>query len=589
MYYEHFGLNQPPFRITPDTRHFFTGGNRGAILDAIVYAITSGEGITKVVGEVGSGKTMLCRMLQLRLPESVDVVYLANPSLSPDNILHAIAFEMKLPIAEDANRLQVMQALQNRLVEQHALNRQVVIFLEEAQGMPIDTLEEIRFLSNLETEHYKLLQIVLFGQPELEENLSEPHIRQLRERITNSFSLPPFSLEEVGEYLDFRMRTAGYTGPHVFTPNAVKQITRHAKGMIRRLNILADKSLLAAFASGSYQVTPKQVKMALKDTEFGRSESTPLGGRAAVAAGVVAALLLASGFALHSHDAQFEEALPSAGIAAPRAELHSAPAEVEPPPRKPQPVTPEPEPVAEDSSPVLQEMVPQQAPAAELGERAEPVEVPVIEGGGVAIPDAPVATAGAEAQPQHTAESGEVTSAMESGLVPTEPPLTVDASEMMSVAMVVTRPKEMQGEGSGVEVRSSPSIAADVSPPSRKRTGEEEVTQQGYTKRRMNETDHWLDQAEESHYTLQLMSLSPTSGAGLKPYLEEHGLGDELDRIYVYETMVGERMVLGILFNEFSTFTEAGQALGNLSDELQKSSPFVVKIDSLLGNRRGKR
>ena len=187
MYYTFFGLQQPPFRITPDTEFFFEGGNRGAILEALIYAITQGEGIVKVTGEVGSGKTMLCRVLQPRLRHSVEIVYLANPSVSPEEILHAIAFELQLPVPREAARLEVMHALQQFLLQRHAENRQVVVFVEESQGMPIATLEEIRLLSNLETERHKLLQIVLFGQPELDENLRQNNIRQLRERITHSF------------------------------------------------------------------------------------------------------------------------------------------------------------------------------------------------------------------------------------------------------------------------------------------------------------------------------------------------------------------------------------------------------------------
>jgi len=171
MYYAFFGLSQAPFKITPDTDFFFEGGNRGAVLEALIYAISQGEGIIKVTGEVGSGKTMLCRVLQARLPRSVETVYLANPSVSPEEILHAIAFELQLPIGRDAGRLVVMHALNEYLMRRHAEGRQVVVFVEESQSMPIATLEEIRLLSNLETKQHKLLQIVLFGQPELDDNL----------------------------------------------------------------------------------------------------------------------------------------------------------------------------------------------------------------------------------------------------------------------------------------------------------------------------------------------------------------------------------------------------------------------------------
>lgn len=275
MYYAHFGLKQPPFKITPNTEFFFSGGNRGAILDALIYAVTSGEGIIKVVGEVGSGKTMLCRMMQTLLPEKVESVYLANPSVAPEDILHAIAFELQLKLPKNADRLQVMQALQSYLVERHASRRQVVIFVEEAQGMPLATLEEIRLLSNLETKHDKLLQIVLFGQPELDVNLNETQIRQLRERITHSFNLGPLQESEIDEYIIFRLRAAGYYGPHLFSKPAIRLLSKTAQGLVRRVNILADKAMLSAFSDNVYQVVPKHVRAAIKDSEFSAELTRP--------------------------------------------------------------------------------------------------------------------------------------------------------------------------------------------------------------------------------------------------------------------------------------------------------------------------
>jgi len=268
MYYEYFGLKQPPFKITPDTRLFFPGGNRGAVLEALIYAITEGEGIVKVVGEVGAGKTMLCRMLELELPENVEIVYLANPSLSPEDILYAIAFELKLNVTETDNRLKVMNELQNYLLDRHAKNRQIVVFVEEAQGMPVATLEEIRLLSNLETTQNKLLQIVLFGQPELDEKIATREIRQLKERITYSFLLAPFKVDEVRDYLNSRMRTCGYRSEDIFSPSAVSAISKYSKGLLRRINILADKALLAAYAGNTHKVTSSHVKTAARDSEF---------------------------------------------------------------------------------------------------------------------------------------------------------------------------------------------------------------------------------------------------------------------------------------------------------------------------------
>ncbi|MDZ4098600.1 MAG: SPOR domain-containing protein, partial [Methylophilaceae bacterium] len=172
--------------------------------------------------------------------------------------------------------------------------RQVVFFVEEAQGMPLATLEEILLLSNLETKHDKLLQIVLFGQPELDVNLNQTHIRQLRERITHSFNLGPLTESEVGEYLIFRLRAAGYYGPHLFSKSAIRMIAKSSEGLVRRVNILADKALLATFSDNAYQVTPKHVKAAIKDSEFG-AEQVKNAGRQKLFLAAAAILLLGLG------------------------------------------------------------------------------------------------------------------------------------------------------------------------------------------------------------------------------------------------------------------------------------------------------
>jgi type II secretory pathway predicted ATPase ExeA len=289
MYYKFFGLDQAPFKITPDTRLFFPGANRGAALEALVYAITNGEGIIKVVGEVGSGKTMLCRMLELELPKHVEIVYIANPSLTPDQVLHAIAFELRLDVKPGEDRLVVQRALQDYLLAKHAENRRVVLFLEEAQSMPMETLEEVRLLSNLETGQDKLLQIVLFGQPELDETLSRYEIRQLKERITHSFQLTPFQRWEIRDYLMSRLRASGFRGGEVFGNASVREIERFSAGLVRRINIIADKSMLAAYAEQSMAVSPKHVRMAADDSEYKAARGLPpWAGLAAAAALFVA-------------------------------------------------------------------------------------------------------------------------------------------------------------------------------------------------------------------------------------------------------------------------------------------------------------
>ncbi|MGZ3236526.1 MAG: ExeA family protein, partial [Burkholderiaceae bacterium] len=273
MYLSHYGLNQSPFGITPNPAFFYAGNKRGAILEALIYAVTHGEGIIKVTGEVGSGKTMLCRMLESMLPENVVIIYLVNPTLSREEVVYAIAGELGL--ATGGKRPdEVIRMLQHELITKHVAGQQVVLLIEEAQAMPLDTLEEIRLFSNLETAHHKLLQIVLFGQPELDESLNLPRMRQLKERITHSFKVPPMELEVIPEFLMFRMRAAGYHGPDIFTKKAIKLISAVSEGIVRRISILADKSLLAAFADNSHSIEGKHVKAAIEDSEFSHTAAT---------------------------------------------------------------------------------------------------------------------------------------------------------------------------------------------------------------------------------------------------------------------------------------------------------------------------
>jgi MSHA biogenesis protein MshM len=267
LYLEHFGLTEPPFRITPHTDFFFDGADRGATLEALIYAVLHDEGIVKVSGEVGSGKTMLCRVLMERLPPHVATIYLATASLAREEILHAIADDLELKLSPE-RRSVALRELQEHLIALYGAGRRVVILIDEAHVMPEDTLEQVRLLSNLESNRHKLLQIVLFGQPELDQTLGKTELRQLRDRITHSFRMRPLTLAEVAKYLSFRMRAAGYRGPEVFTPRAVRRIGRAADGLTRRINILADKALLAAYTENTHAITDRHVRAAVADSEF---------------------------------------------------------------------------------------------------------------------------------------------------------------------------------------------------------------------------------------------------------------------------------------------------------------------------------
>jgi MSHA biogenesis protein MshM len=319
LYLEHFGLNEPPFRITPHPEFFFDGADRGATLEGLMYAILHDEGIVKVSGEIGSGKTTLCRVLMDRLPPEVETVFLANPSYSRTEILHAIAEELGRPPSADP-AASALRDLQGKLIELYGSGRRVVVLIDEAHAMPEDTLEQVRLLSNLETSRHKLLQIVLFGQPELDEALAKSNLRQLKDRITHSFRTRPLAEEEIGKYVAFRMRAGGYKGPDVFTPAAIAAIARASSGLTRRINVLCDKALLAAFAANTHAVTPREVRAAVADSDFAPlAGARPRAGRVLAAVAFVA-LGAAAGVAvsLWYEQGKAPAVQPTAKAAAPR-------------------------------------------------------------------------------------------------------------------------------------------------------------------------------------------------------------------------------------------------------------------------------
>ncbi len=317
MYLEHFGLREAPFRITPHTEFFFAGADRGATLEALLYAITAGEGLVKVTGEVGSGKTMLSRVLMERLPKTVETIYLAVPSLTRDEMLAAIGDDLGIDTA-GASTSRLIRMLQDKLIEVHAQGRRVVALIDEAHAMPLATLEEIRLLSNLETGTDKLLQMVLFGQPELDTHLALPNMRQLRERITHAFTLAPLPPREIRDYVNFRLRAAGYHGPDLFTPEVLRIIGEASEGLKRRINIYADKTLLAAFAAGTHTVTADHARAAVNDTQIVLTQrASPRSLALAAAAGLVAGIAI--GFLGAQHVLTSEPTPgPMAATAAPR-------------------------------------------------------------------------------------------------------------------------------------------------------------------------------------------------------------------------------------------------------------------------------
>lgn len=268
MYLEHFGLQAPPFALTPDTRAFFDAGTHREALNVLLVALRSGEGFLKVTGEIGTGKTLLCRRLLADLAEEGYVTaYIPNPFVPPNGLRAALADELGLQYPRNLGQHHLLRLINERLLSLAEVGRSVVVVVDEAQSMPDATLEALRLLSNLETERQKLLQLVLFGQPELDERLSQPALRQLRQRISFAHRLRPLPSELVVRYVDHRLRIAGSGGEQLFVPRALRRLARASRGVPRLVNILANKALMAAYGEGVRRVAPRHVRAAERDTE----------------------------------------------------------------------------------------------------------------------------------------------------------------------------------------------------------------------------------------------------------------------------------------------------------------------------------
>ncbi len=530
MYLEYYSLERPPFRITPDPSLFFTGGanGRGVVLEALMYAIQSGEGILKVVGEVGSGKTMLCRMLEQRLPESVEVVYLANPKLTPHDILYAVAFELKLDVTQDTPRLVLMQKLQSHLLEQHAANRSVLVIIEEAQSMPLETLEEIRLFSNLETHQHKLMQIVLFGQPELDKNLQEKNIRQLKERITHSFYLNPLTPDEVSDYLRHRLQAAGCPAPQVFSKAAENLIAKASGGLTRRINILADKAMLAAYSESATATRPRSlgnqleptvtiqhVKAAIQDSDYTptRRISPWIVGFAAMLV-IIGILVWQLIIARSAQSSTIGNAVPAANVNA--AALPVTPIPVTPVPVTPIPATPIQETLTDTEPLAVSEPVPEPEPAPQVTSTLSPVAV--------ATPEAPAQTA-----------------------IQTQTPGVVSPSAAIGS---VNQPFD-----------------AGVLP--------------GIVSARINEYLSLRQTGGTGLYTVQVLSINTDETPYVESTLSLIDRSGLLDNTYVCLTQGLDRPLWRILFGQYASIEDARAGINRLPSALRANQPFVQNVARL--------
>jgi len=267
MYLNHFGLREFPFGITPDTSFIYSADAHQEALNTLLIGLDTGEGFIKITGEVGTGKTLLCRRFLATLSDDQVVAYLPNPMLEPHILLMAIAEELGLKLHDLDHQFHLLKQFNQHLLEMAAQGKKVVICIDEAQSMPLESLEALRLLSNLETEKRKLLQVVMFGQPELDQKLANPAVRQLRQRIVFHYRMPGLRQQEAEHYLAHRLRVAGHRDGDVFPTASARLLFRLSSGTPRLVNVLAHKAMLLAFGEGKSKVSRTHVKLAGRDTE----------------------------------------------------------------------------------------------------------------------------------------------------------------------------------------------------------------------------------------------------------------------------------------------------------------------------------
>jgi MSHA biogenesis protein MshM len=266
MYEHYYGLKEKPFSLTPDTEFFYQSLTHQEALNVLIVAVQGGDGFIKVTGEVGTGKTLLCRMLLDALECDYNTVYIPNPYMSCNSLLDAVIAEMG--IEDKLVKENYLACINQHLIESAEQSRSTVIILDEAQSLPEESLEAIRLLSNLETEKKKLVQIILFGQSELDDILAKSSIRQLQQRIMHAYRLRPLDELAMNAYLQHRIQSAGYVGPPLFERSARQMLFRVTRGIPRLINVISNKALMLSYSSGDFYVGSKHVEQAALDSNL---------------------------------------------------------------------------------------------------------------------------------------------------------------------------------------------------------------------------------------------------------------------------------------------------------------------------------
>lgn len=261
MYLEYFGFNKEPFSIVPNPHMLFPSPRHQEALGYLQYGLNGNGGFVLLTGEVGTGKTMVSRTVLSELPDDINVAYILNPTLNKIQLLQSICEAFELTLTDKDDHKCLTDTLQRFLIDQHQQSKRCVLVIDEAQHLSVDALEQLRLFTNLETNERKLLQVVLLGQPELQEKLQRRELRQLAQRITARYHLMPFKFDETKAYIEHRLRLSG-CGYQVFSSSAITYIHRRSKGTPRLINLIADRALMAAFVTQTSKVNKKLCKSA---------------------------------------------------------------------------------------------------------------------------------------------------------------------------------------------------------------------------------------------------------------------------------------------------------------------------------------
>jgi general secretion pathway protein A len=276
MYYDFFGFREPPFSIAPDPRYLYLSDRHKEALAHLMYGVQGQGGFIVITGEVGTGKTTVCRCFIENAPAHVDIALVLNPRLSARELLSSVCDELEIAHQPDASIKTLVDSINQDLLRAHAAGRHKVLIIDEAQNLSAEVLEQLRLLTNLETSEKKLLQIVLLGQPELQEILALPELRQLNQRVTARYHLDAIDRQELPAYLQYRLNVAGMRGD-IFTPGAVRRLYRESQGVPRLINLISDRALLGAYAEGDHLISVTHIRKAAKEVNGGLAMA-PAGG-----------------------------------------------------------------------------------------------------------------------------------------------------------------------------------------------------------------------------------------------------------------------------------------------------------------------